>query len=93
MGNERNMLNREQHARAKIVANDIASSVCEVGDERFVAQKGLRHVVFLVLVLVVVRVPLPAFTQIQFVSASFSRLCELTVSEWKNSIPQYSMLP
>ena len=84
-------MNREQHARAKIVANDIASSVCEVGDERFVAQKSLRHVVLLVFV--VVRVPLPAFTQIQFVSASFSRLCELTVSEWKNSIPQYSMLP
>lgn len=60
MGNERETLNREQHARAKIVANDIASSVCEVGDERFVAQKGLRHVVLLVLV--VVRVPLPAFT-------------------------------
>ena len=69
MGNERETLNREQHAREKIVANDIASSVCEVGDERFVAQKGLRHVVLLV---VVVRVPLPAFTQIQFVSASFA---------------------
>lgn len=60
MGNERETLNREQHTREKIVANDIASSVCEVGDERFVAQKGLRHVVLLVLV--VVRVPLPAFT-------------------------------
>lgn len=81
MGNEREALNREQHAREKIVANDIASSVCEVGDERFVAQKGLRHVVLLVLVLVVVRVSLPAFTQIQFVSTSFAVRSDTSVKQ------------